>query len=61
MLRRIGQTIQITQLMRDKQRLFKVIHLEIPDEEAIKRLQARLLCSSCGHSFSTLQDPTLHA
>ncbi|GHW02566.1 adenylate kinase [candidate division SR1 bacterium] len=59
MLRQIGQTIQITEKMRDKDRLFKVIHLEIPDEEVIKRIQSRLLCKQCQRSFSILQEPTL--
>lgn len=59
MLRQIWQTIQITEKMRDKDRLFKVIHLEIPDEEVIKRIQSRLLCKQCQRSFSILQEPTL--
>lgn len=57
--RQLNQTLRITEKMRDKNRLFKVFHLEIPDEEVIKRIQSRLLCSSCGNSFSKLADPQL--
>lgn len=61
MLRQLGQTIQITSKMRDKNRFFKVIHIEIPDSEVFKRIQSRLLCRSCGRSFSTIYQPELHS
>jgi adenylate kinase len=41
MLRTLEQTIQIVQKMRDKERRFVVINLEIPDEEVYARLAKR--------------------
>ncbi|MDR2415414.1 MAG: nucleoside monophosphate kinase [Candidatus Peribacteria bacterium] len=42
MLRTVEQTIQIVQKMRDKERSFVVICLEIPDEEVYKRVAKRV-------------------
>ncbi len=58
--RQLKQTIKITEKMWDKNRLFKVFHIEIPDEEVVRRIQSRLLCKSCGRSFSTISQPELH-
>jgi adenylate kinase len=41
MLRTLEQTIEIVQQMRDKERSFMVICLEIPDEEVYKRVSKR--------------------
>jgi adenylate kinase len=41
MLRTLEQTIQIVQKMRDKERSFVVICLEIPDKEVYARLEKR--------------------
>jgi adenylate kinase len=41
MLRTLEQTIQIVQKMREKDRRFVVVCLEIPDEEVYKRLEKR--------------------
>ncbi|MDR2541512.1 MAG: nucleoside monophosphate kinase [Candidatus Peribacteria bacterium] len=59
--RRLGQTINIVQQMRDRERLFAVVHIEISDEEVYKRLSGRLLCRQCGNTFNATLNPELTA
>ena len=54
--RKIGQTIQIVEKMWDKERLFSVVNIDIPEEEVYKRLTSRIVCKSCSKTFSILQE-----
>lgn len=55
-LRKMGQTTQIIQKLRDANRDFVVVNFQITEEEVYKRLSSRKVCEKCGKSISTQLD-----
>ncbi len=50
--RQIGQMFLMIERMRKSKREFKVIFLDLPEEEALKRLSGRIICKKCNKVYN---------